>query len=68
MKKLLALLFGLSISTNSIAQPDGDFVTISIEDGLSKTEKRVREAAVWISDGAGHMDRDWETIMLIIFS
>jgi len=54
MKKLLALLFGLSISTNSIAQPDGDFVTISIEDGLSKTEKRVREAAVWISDGAGH--------------
>ena len=39
MKKLLALLFGLSISTNSIAQPDGDFVTISIEDGLVKQKK-----------------------------
>ena len=50
MKKLLALLLGLSISTTAIAEPAGDFQTISIEDGLDRNERRVREAAVKITD------------------
>ena len=54
MKKLLALLLGISISTTAIAGPDGDFQTISIEDGLDRNERRVREAAVKITDGNGH--------------
>ena len=54
MKKLLALLLGLSISTTAIAEPAGDFQTISIEDGLDRNERRVREAAVKITDGRGH--------------
>ena len=54
MKKLLALLLGLSISTTSMAEPSGDFQTISIEDGLDRNERRVREAAVKITDGFGH--------------
>ena len=54
MKKLLALLLGLSISTTSIADPGGDFQTISIEEGLDRNERRVREAAVKIVDGYGH--------------
>ena len=54
MKKLFALLIGLMISTAAIAEPSADFQTISIEDGLSKNEKRVRDAAVKITDGYGH--------------
>ena len=54
MKKLLALLLGLSISTTSIADTGGDFQTISIEEGLDRNERRVREAAVKIVDGYGH--------------
>ena len=50
MKKLLALLLGLSISTTAIAEPAGDFQTISIEDGLDRNERRVREAAVKITE------------------
>ncbi|HAF88175.1 MAG TPA: hypothetical protein DCG23_00155 [Deltaproteobacteria bacterium] len=54
MKKLLALLLGLSISTTAIADVSGDFQTISIENGLDRNERRVREAAVKITDGRGH--------------
>ena len=54
MKKLLALLLGLSISTTAIADGSGDFQTISIEEGLDRNERRVREAAVKIADGHGH--------------
>ena len=54
MKKLLALLFSISISTTAIADTGGDFQTISIEDGLDRNERRVREAAVKIADGYGH--------------
>ena len=54
MKKLFALLMGLMISTSAIAEPTGDFQTISIENGLNKNEKKVREAAVKITDGYGH--------------
>ena len=54
MKKLLALLLGLSISTTAIADVSGDFQTISIENGLDRNERRVREAAVKIADGYGH--------------
>ena len=44
MKKLLALLFSISISTTAIADVGGDFQTISIEDGLDRNERRVRES------------------------
>lgn len=54
MRKLFALLMGLMISTTAFAEPSGDFQTISIEDGLSKNEKKVRDAAVKITDGSGH--------------
>ena len=54
MKKLLALLFSISISTTAIADVCGDFQTISIEDGLDRNERRVREAAVKVTDGRGH--------------
>jgi hypothetical protein len=54
MKKLLALLLGFSISTTAIADTGGDFQTISIEDGLDRNERRVREAAVMVTDGYGH--------------
>ena len=54
MKKLLALLLGLSISTTSMGAPSGDYQTVSIEEGLDKNEKKVREAAVKITDGYGH--------------
>ena len=54
MKKLLALLFSISISTTAIADTSGDFQTISIEDGLDRNERKVREAAVKITDGRGH--------------
>ncbi len=54
MKKLLALLLGLSISTTAIADGGGEFQTISIEEGLDRNERRVREAAVMITDGYGH--------------
>jgi hypothetical protein len=54
MKKLFALLIGLMISTTAMAEPSIDFQTISIEEGLSKNEKKVREAAVKITDGYGH--------------
>ena len=54
MKKLLALLFSISISTTAIADVGGDFQTISIEDGLDRNERRVREAAVKVTDGRGH--------------
>ena len=54
MKKLLALLLGLSISTTAIADGGNDFQTISIEDGLDRNERQVREAAVKITDGFGH--------------
>jgi len=54
MRKILALLLGLSISTTAIAEPIGDFQTVSVEDGLNKNEKKVREAAVKITDGYGH--------------
>ena len=54
MKKILALLLGLSISTTAIADGGGDFQTISIEDGLDRNERRVREAAVMVTDGYGH--------------
>ena len=54
MKKLLALLLGLSISTAAIADSSGDFQTISIIDGLDRNEREVREAAVKITDGSGH--------------
>jgi hypothetical protein len=54
MKKILALLLGLSISTTAIADTGRDFQTISIEDGLDRNERRVREAAVKIADMSGH--------------
>ena len=54
MKKLLALLLGLSISTTAIADGSRDFQTISIEDGLDRNERRVRDAAVMVTDGRGH--------------
>jgi hypothetical protein len=54
MKKLLALLLGLSVSTAAVAKPSADFQTIAIEDGLNKNERKVREAAVKITDGYGH--------------
>ena len=54
MKKLLALLLGLSISTASMAEPSGEFQTISIEDGLDRNERKVRDSAVKITDGYGH--------------
>ena len=54
MKKILALLLGLSISTTAIADGGGDFQTISIEDGLDRNERRVRDAAVMVTDGRGH--------------
>ena len=54
MKKLLMLMLGLSISTTAIADGNVDFQTISIEDGLDRNERRVREAAVKITDGRGH--------------
>jgi len=54
MKKLLALLVGLSISTTAMADGGPDFQTISIEDGLDRNERRVRDAAVMVTDGYGH--------------
>jgi hypothetical protein len=54
MRKLFALLMSLMVSTTAIAEPTGDFQTVSIEDGLNKNEKRVRDAAVKITDGYGH--------------
>lgn len=54
MKKLFALLIGLVISTAAMAEPSGDYQTISINDSLTRTEKRVRSAAVKITDGQGH--------------
>ena len=56
MKKLLALLLSISVSTTAIADVgvSGDFQTISIEDGLDRNERKVREAAVKITDGFGH--------------
>ena len=54
MKKLLALLLGISISTTGNADTGADFQTISIEAGLDRNERRVREAAVMITDGHGH--------------
>jgi hypothetical protein len=54
MKKLLALLLGLSISTTAIADGSSNFQTISIEEGLDRNERRVRDAAVKIADGYGH--------------
>ena len=54
MKKLLAILLGLCISTNSMAEPNSNFQTISIEEGLDRNEKKVRGAAVKITDGNGH--------------
>mgnify|MGYP003113890287 FL=1 len=54
MKKLFALLLGLSISTASMGAPGGDYQTVSIEEGLDKNERKVREAAVKITDGYGH--------------
>tara|TARA_Y100001970_G_C14163957_1_gene820181 strand:+ start:143 stop:874 length:732 start_codon:yes stop_codon:yes gene_type:complete len=56
MKKLLALLLSISVSTTAIADVgvSGDFQTISIENGLDRNERRVREAAVKITDGYGH--------------
>jgi hypothetical protein len=54
MKKLLALLFSISISTTAIADAGGDFQTISIEEGLERNERRVRSAAVKIADMSGH--------------
>ena len=46
MKKLLALLLSLSVSTTAIADTGSDFQTISIENGLDRNERRVRDAAV----------------------
>ena len=40
MKKLLALLLSLSISTTAIADTGSDFQTISIEDGLHENDWR----------------------------
>jgi len=54
MKKLLALLLGLSISTTGFADTGADFQTISIDAGLDRNERRVREAAVMVTDGHGH--------------
>ena len=54
MKKLLALLLSLSVSTTAIADTGSDFQTISIEDGLDRNERRVRDAAVKVTDGRGH--------------
>ena len=54
MKKLFALLIGLMVSTAAIAQPSGDYQTISINDSLTKTERKVRDSAVKITDGFGH--------------
>jgi hypothetical protein len=54
MKKLLALLLGLINFYHRNADTSGDFQTISIEDGLDRNERRVREAAVKITDGRGH--------------
>jgi|TARA_R110002110_G_scaffold172084_2_gene374681 hypothetical protein len=54
MKKLLALLLGLSISGAAIAAPIGDYQTVSINESLTKIEKKVRESAVKITDGYGH--------------
>ena len=54
MKKLFALLIGLMVSTAAVAQPSSDYKTISINDSLTKTEKKVRSSAVKITDGHGH--------------
>jgi len=54
MKKLLVLLIGLMVSTAAMAEPSGDYQTISINDSLTRTEKKVRSAAVKITDGYGH--------------
>ena len=54
MRKLFALLMGLMISTSAIAEPVGDYQTVSINDSLTRTEKKVRGAAVKITDGYGH--------------
>ena len=54
MKKLLALLLSLSVSTTAIADTGSDFQTISIENGLDRNERRVRDSAVKIADGYGH--------------
>ena len=54
MKKLFALLIGLMVSTAAIAEPSGDFQTISINDSLTKIERKVRDSAVKITDGYGH--------------
>ena len=54
MKKLLALLLSLSVSTTAMADTGSDFQTISIEDGLDRNERRVRDAAVKVTDGRGH--------------
>jgi len=54
MKKLFILLMGLMVSTAAIATPSGDYQTISINDSLTKTEKKVRDSAVKITDGYGH--------------
>ena len=54
MRKLFALLMGLMISTTAFAEPSADYQTVSINDSLTKTEKKVRNAAVKITDGYGH--------------
>jgi len=54
MKKLFALLIGLMVSATAMAEPSGDYQTISISDSLTKTEKKVRSSAVKITDGYGH--------------
>ena len=54
MRKLFALLIGLLVSTTAMAEPSADYQTISINDSLTKTEKKVRGSAVKITDGDGH--------------
>jgi len=54
MRKLFALLIGLLISTTAMADPTADFQTISINDSLTKIERKVRDSAVKITDGNGH--------------
>ena len=54
MKKLFALLIGLMVSTAAMAEPSGDYQTISINNSLTRIEKKVRDSAVKITDGYGH--------------
>ena len=42
------------VSTAAIAEPSGDYQTISINDSLTRVEKKVRDSAVKITDGYGH--------------